>query len=86
MENTVIVAFHHKKRNTWLDMEIPLDISANELIYGLNKGLNLGIDMSNVAECYMCTERCCVETGCWNRSDCAMVRLYILTDKSRGYK
>lgn len=56
MENTVIVAFHHKKRNTWLDMEIPLDISANELIYGLNKGLNLGIDMSNVSECYMCTE------------------------------
>ncbi len=46
MENTVIVAFHHKKRNTWLDMEIPLDISANELIYGLNKGLNLGIDIS----------------------------------------
>ena len=37
MENTVIVEFHHKKRNTWLDMEIPLDIS-------------------NVAECYMCTE------------------------------
>lgn len=35
MENTVIVAFHHKKRNTWLDMEIPLDISANELIYCL---------------------------------------------------
>lgn len=34
MENTVIVEFHHKKRNTWLDMEIPLDISANELIYG----------------------------------------------------
>ena len=28
MENTVIVAFHHKKRNTWLDMEIPLDISS----------------------------------------------------------
>ena len=40
MENTVIVEFHHKKRNTWLDMEIPLDISANELIYGLNKGLS----------------------------------------------
>ena len=85
MENTVIVAFHHKKRNTWLDMEIPLDISANELIYGLNKGLICRM-WRNVICVRKIQERCCVETGCWNRSDCAMVRLYILTDKSRGYK
>lgn len=56
MGNTVIVIFDYKKKNQKLDIEIPLDISANELIYGLNAGLKLGMDLSNVAECYLCTE------------------------------
>lgn len=56
MGNTIIVVFNYKKMNRRLDIEIPLDISANELIYGLNAGLNLGINLSNVAECYLVTE------------------------------
>lgn len=56
MANSVIIIFNHKKTNRSLDIEVPLDISANELIYGLNSGLKLGINMANVAECYLCTE------------------------------
>lgn len=56
MGNTVILIFNHKKLNRMIDIEVPLDISANELIYGLNAGLDLGIDISDVAECYLCTD------------------------------
>lgn len=56
MDNTVILIFDHVKMNKRFDIEVPLDITANEFIYGLNAGLHLGIDMNNVAECYLCTE------------------------------
>lgn len=56
MGNTVILIFNFKRMNRMIDIEVPLDISANELIYGLNTGLNLGIDLSDMAECYLCTD------------------------------
>lgn len=56
MDSTVIMIFNDRRRNLRFDIEVPLNISANELIYGLNMGLNLGIDISNMAECYLCTE------------------------------
>lgn len=56
MDNSVIMVFNFKRINKSIDIEVPLNISANELIYGLNSGLDLGIDLSNVAECYLCTE------------------------------
>lgn len=56
MDNSVIMIFNHKRLNKKIDIEVPLDITANEFIYGLNMGLKLGIDLSNVAECYLCTE------------------------------
>ncbi len=55
MENTVIMIFEDLSKNRSLDIEAPLNISANELIYGLNKGLHLGIDINNVRKCYLCT-------------------------------
>lgn len=56
MQETVIVAFEYSKMNKSFDIEVPLSITANELIFGLNKGLNLGIDINNVEGCYLCTE------------------------------
>lgn len=56
MANTAIMIFEYVNYGTSLDIEVPLDITANELIFGLNKGLNLGIDMNNISDCYLCTE------------------------------
>lgn len=38
------------------DIEVPLEITANELIYGLNKGLKLGMNLERAEECYLCAE------------------------------
>lgn len=56
MKNTIIMIFDHKKKNQIYDIEVPLDITANELIYGLNKGLNLGLNLERIEDCYLCTE------------------------------
>lgn len=56
MTDTVILIFDYQKINKKIDIEVPLNITANELIYGLNKGLRLGINTNNMSECYLCTE------------------------------
>lgn len=45
------------KRNFIADIEIPLYISANELVIALNSAYDLGIDVSNVKKCYMKAEK-----------------------------
>ena len=52
-DNKVIVIFKCKQVPEGIDIEIPLNISANELIYGLNQGFNLRINMDNPEECYL---------------------------------
>lgn len=37
-------------------MEIPLDISANDLVIALNSAYDLGIDTSDVKNCYLKAE------------------------------
>lgn len=54
MKDTVIVLFNDKRFGKQYDLEVPLNITANELLYGLNNGLRLGIDLNNVSECYLC--------------------------------
>lgn len=52
-DNKVIVIFRCKQFEGGIDIEIPLGISANELIYGLNQGFNLRINMDNPEECFL---------------------------------
>ena len=52
-ENKVIVIFNCKQFPLGIDIEIPLNISANELIYGLNQSFNLRINMDNPEECFL---------------------------------
>jgi len=79
MASTVIMIFNDKRYNRQFDIEVPLDITANELIYGLNKGLGLGIDVSNMEECFLCTEepRMLLRGGmyCWKILVLEMERL-----------
>lgn len=39
-----------------MDIELPVSITANELIFGLNRGLNLGINMERPEDCFLRTE------------------------------
>ena len=53
MEKAVI-RFKYKGCGEYIDIEVPLNITANEFIYGLNKGLCLGIDTNDISKYYMC--------------------------------
>lgn len=54
--DTAIVVFNIKKRNLTLDLEIPLNISANELVLALNTAYELDIDTSDIKNCYLKAE------------------------------
>ncbi len=57
MENSAIIIFRIPKRNFEVDLEVPLDISANELVIGLNSAFDLGIDITDVKNCYLKAEQ-----------------------------
>ena len=52
-KETAIIIFNIIKRNFTVDIEVPLDISANDLINALNSAYNLGIDTSDIKNCYL---------------------------------
>lgn len=56
MDNKVIMIFNDKTMNKMTDIEVPLNITANELIYGLTKGFHLSIDLDDISDCYLCTD------------------------------
>lgn len=56
-KETVTVVFNMTKRNTVKDIEIPLYITANELVVALNEAYDLKIDTSNVKNCYLKAEK-----------------------------
>jgi len=57
MDNgTAIIRFQNLKAKTEVDVDIPLNITANELVVALNDAYNLGIDVSDVKKCYLVSE------------------------------
>ena len=57
MNNDRIVAIlNWHKKGISMDVDIPLNITANELIIGLNDGLKLGIDTRDLSKCHLKTE------------------------------
>ena len=56
MENKAIVIFRIIKSNLQTDLEIPLDITANELVIALNTAYSLGIDTTDVKNCFLTAE------------------------------
>ena len=57
MDNKAVVVFKIMKRKKEYDLEIPLDISANDLVAALNTAFNLGIDTGYIKNCYFQAER-----------------------------
>lgn len=56
-KETAIIIFNIIKRNFTVDLEVPLNISANDLVSALNSAYDLGIDTSNIKNCYLKMER-----------------------------
>ena len=56
-KETAIVVFHATKRNLLVDLEVPLFISANDLVVALNEVFDLQIDTSDIKNCYLKAER-----------------------------
>ena len=54
--DSVIVEFLNLDNGNVYSIEIPLDISANELIVALNNAYHLGLDTMNYTEYYLGTE------------------------------
>ena len=55
-QERAIIIFKNCKSNTTLDLDIPLDITANELLVGLNTAYNLEIDTTDIKKCYLKAE------------------------------
>lgn len=56
MENKAIIIFRIHKKRIKVDLEIPLNITANDLVNALNVAYDLGIDTNNVKNCYLKAE------------------------------
>ena len=56
MEENVTIVLNILNRNMSVDIEVPLFISANELVIALNSAYDLGIDISDVKKCYLKAE------------------------------
>ena len=57
MDNKAVVVFKIMKRKKEYDLEIPLDISANDLVAALNTAFDLGFDTGDIKNCYFQAER-----------------------------
>lgn len=55
-KETAIIILNIAKRNFTVDLEVPLDISANDLVNALNTAYELGIDTSDIKNCYLKAE------------------------------
>ncbi len=51
-----IIIFKIHKKNMAVDLEVPLNISANELVVALNTAYDLGIDVTDIKNCYLKAE------------------------------
>lgn len=51
---TAVFRWHAKKSE--IDLDIPFDISANELIVALNDALHLGMNVLDLSRCHLKTE------------------------------
>lgn len=51
-----IIIFNITRKSISVDLEIPLRISANELVYALNAAYGLEIDTTDIKNCYLKAE------------------------------
>ena len=52
MEKAIVI-FKNDKTGQSIDLETPVNITANEFIYGISQAFGLNIDMNNPDECFL---------------------------------
>ena len=52
-----IIRFNMVNKKISKDIEIPLSITANELVIALNSAYELGIDTTDIKKCYLKSEK-----------------------------
>ena len=80
MDNKAVVVFKIMKRKKEYDLEIPLDISANDLVAALNRALIRGTSKTAI---FRRSGRsiCSRATKAWRSLAFAMARSFILPDE-----
>ena len=53
---TAIIIFNAPSMGISVDLEVPLNISANDLFVALNSAYHLGLDSENIKDCYLRAE------------------------------
>lgn len=56
-EETAIITLNIVKRGISVDLEVPLSITANELVTALNTAYELNIDITDMKNCYLKAEK-----------------------------
>ena len=55
-KDKAVIIFNNCRQNRAVDIEIPLDITATELVVSLNTAYGLGIDITDTKCCYLKAE------------------------------
>lgn len=55
-DESVVVTLRLSKRDFAVDLDVPLNITANDLVIALNSAYDLGIDISDAKNCYLKAE------------------------------
>lgn len=55
-QDTATIIFVNEKEKRNIDIEVPLDITANELFKGLNIAYQLGADVTDTRNCFLVSE------------------------------
>ena len=56
-EEKAIITLNIVKRGMSVDLEVPLSITANELVFALNTAYELNIDITDMKNCYLKAEK-----------------------------
>lgn len=56
MKEWAVVEFVNCEDQSSVDLEVPLDITANDLVLALNESYSLGMNTENIFSCYLVAE------------------------------
>lgn len=56
MRETAIIEFENKENGTQTEIEVPLSITANDLVRALNEAFSLKMDINDIFNCYLVAE------------------------------